>query len=52
MAIGRSPTGFLLFYSRDCSSSHKITEVKAAIRALVHDVPQQNFAESNGLDDC
>jgi hypothetical protein len=52
MDIGLSATRFLLFHSGDCGTSHEITEGNAAIFAFMHDVPQQNRAEPNGLDDC
>jgi hypothetical protein len=51
MDIGLSVKRFLLLHSRDCGGAHKITESNTAIRAFMHDVPQQNLAESNGLDD-
>jgi hypothetical protein len=36
---------------RDCRSPHEITEGKASSLAFMGDIPQQNLAETNGLDD-
>jgi hypothetical protein len=51
MDIGVSATRFLLFHSRDCGTSHEITEGKASKLAFMNDITHQSLAKSNGLDD-